>query len=58
MDRLREEVAALLLGWKRVKSLGIYNEVHHPREYAMLQHYIQWQARTIYHLYYLGFLLR
>jgi hypothetical protein len=34
----------------------LYHPFHQSREHLMLQHYIQWQARTIYHLYHLEFL--
>ncbi|KAJ7706757.1 hypothetical protein B0H17DRAFT_1125595 [Mycena rosella] len=54
--RLRTEVADLLSGWERVKALDIYHEYHNSREHTMHQHYLQWQARTIYHLYHLKFL--
>ncbi|KAJ6522074.1 hypothetical protein DFH09DRAFT_1097328 [Mycena vulgaris] len=53
---LREELETLLLGWERVKALNIYHEHHDSREFAMCRHYLQWQARTIYHLYHLKFL--
>ncbi|KAJ6533960.1 hypothetical protein DFH09DRAFT_1092126 [Mycena vulgaris] len=53
---LREELETLLLSWERVKALNIYHEHHDSREFAMCRHYLQWQARTIYHLYHLKFL--
>jgi hypothetical protein len=34
----------------------LYHPFHQSREHLMLQHYIQWQACTIYHLYHLEFL--
>lgn len=57
MAALRAEVVELLSAWERVKVLGVYHEYHNPREYTMLQHYHQWQARTIYHLYHAQFLI-
>ncbi|KAJ7139120.1 hypothetical protein C8R44DRAFT_727228 [Mycena epipterygia] len=56
MAALRTEVADLLSAWERVKVLSVYHEYHNPREYTMFQHYRQWQARTIYHLYHIKFL--
>ncbi|KAJ7091179.1 hypothetical protein C8R44DRAFT_750660 [Mycena epipterygia] len=54
MAMLREEVEVLLLEWEAVQN--IYHEYHQPREFLMQEHYRQWHARTIYHLYYLRFL--
>ncbi|KAJ7083069.1 hypothetical protein B0H15DRAFT_802880 [Mycena belliarum] len=51
-----QEIDELLSGWRRVKALSIYHPFHHSREYTMQQHYLQWLARTIYHLYHLKFL--
>ncbi|KAJ7490763.1 hypothetical protein FB451DRAFT_1166091 [Mycena latifolia] len=56
MAALCEEVVYLLSSWERVKVLDIYDQYHHSREYVMHQHYLQWQARTVYHLYHLKFL--
>ncbi|KAJ7652997.1 hypothetical protein B0H17DRAFT_1147188 [Mycena rosella] len=54
---LRAEVADLLTGWERVKAIcTYYNAYHNSRECSMYQHFIQWQARTIYHLYHMKFL--
>lgn len=53
---LRAEVTDLPSGWERVKALRThYNAYHNSREYSMYQHYIQWQVRTIYHLYHMKF---
>ncbi|KAJ7339316.1 hypothetical protein DFH08DRAFT_964336 [Mycena albidolilacea] len=57
MGSLREEVVELLKDWERVRNLTIYDPFHQSREHTMLQVYIQWQARTIHHLYYLKFML-
>ncbi|KAJ7637479.1 hypothetical protein B0H17DRAFT_1149459 [Mycena rosella] len=54
--RLHGEVTDLLFQWERVKALEIYHDYHNSREYTMHQHYLQWQAHTIYHLYHLKFL--
>ncbi|KAJ7170349.1 hypothetical protein C8R43DRAFT_1120780 [Mycena crocata] len=56
IGKLRTEVIELLADWQRVVDLDIYHGYHHPREWTMHRHYIQWQARTIYHLYHLKFL--
>ncbi|KAJ7903307.1 hypothetical protein B0H14DRAFT_2554686 [Mycena olivaceomarginata] len=58
LERLREEVVGLLesLDQGREYHKYLYHPFHQSREHLMLQHYIQWQARTIYHLYYLKFL--
>ncbi|KAJ7142116.1 hypothetical protein C8R43DRAFT_1131103 [Mycena crocata] len=56
IDALRMEVVQLLSDWTRVVDLDVYHRYHHPREWEMHRHYIQWQARTIYHLYHLKFL--
>jgi hypothetical protein len=58
MDRLREEVIELLKGWERVQERGkdLYHPFHQSREHLMLQHFMQWQARTIYHLFHLRFM--
>ncbi|KAJ7215006.1 hypothetical protein GGX14DRAFT_392268 [Mycena pura] len=56
IERLRDEVPVLLDDWERVSALDIYDRDHHPREYVMFQHYLQWQARTIYNIYYVEFL--
>ncbi|KAJ7239175.1 hypothetical protein B0H12DRAFT_1237627 [Mycena haematopus] len=56
---LQQEVAEMWKRWERVEQLldeRKYHPYHQSREYAMLEHYIQWLARTIYHLYYLKFL--
>ncbi|KAJ7660338.1 hypothetical protein DFH06DRAFT_1326466 [Mycena polygramma] len=55
MEALRVEVQQLLRDFEQL-DLNIYHEYHASREHAMLQNYAQWQARTIYHLYYLKFL--
>jgi hypothetical protein len=57
IEEVREEVSLLLAQWEHLMgSPEIYHEYHDPREYKMEQNYIQWLARTIYHLYYLQFL--
>ncbi|KAK7000544.1 hypothetical protein R3P38DRAFT_3327863 [Favolaschia claudopus] len=56
---LREEVWEMLKSWERVQKIlheGFYHPNHQPREYSMLEHYLQWLARTICHLYYHSFL--
>ncbi|KAJ6469414.1 hypothetical protein C8R45DRAFT_1105272 [Mycena sanguinolenta] len=56
---LREEVRSLLARWEIVTRLSReqhYHPYHASREHAMLEHYLQWLARTIYSLYYLQFL--
>ncbi|KAJ7745192.1 hypothetical protein DFH07DRAFT_776804 [Mycena maculata] len=55
-DGLRDEVGALLEGWERALQVK-YDPYHASREYTMLQHWLQWQARTIYHIYHLKFLM-
>ncbi|KAJ7220588.1 hypothetical protein GGX14DRAFT_431356 [Mycena pura] len=55
-DKLREEVERRLQVWERVTALNIYDPHDHSRQYAMLQHFIFWEARTIYHIYYAKFL--
>ncbi|KAJ6542922.1 hypothetical protein B0H19DRAFT_1076948 [Mycena capillaripes] len=59
MVELREEVCDLLGRWEMVLRLRrehFYHPYHDSREHAMLEHYLQWLARTIYSLYYLKFL--
>ncbi|KAJ7202986.1 hypothetical protein B0H12DRAFT_1243871 [Mycena haematopus] len=59
LPELREEVRRLLERWEIVTRLSHeqhYHPYHDSREYAMLEHYLQWLARTIYSLYYLKFL--
>jgi hypothetical protein len=57
MEKLRAEVLELMEAFERVVALG---ELYHPydwaREWSMWELYMQWQAHTIYHLYYLKFL--
>ena len=55
MGGLREEVQRLLREFEELDR-DIYHPYHASREHAMLQHYARWQARTIYHLYYLRFM--
>ncbi|KAJ7627704.1 hypothetical protein DFH06DRAFT_1372529 [Mycena polygramma] len=55
MEALSLEVQNLLQEFERL-DFDLYDEYHASREHAMLQHYAHWQARTIYHLYYLLFL--
>lgn len=59
MRRLQEELAEMWLRWERVVGFveeRRYDPFNESREYTMLQHYLQWLARTICHLYYLKFL--
>jgi hypothetical protein len=58
MDRLREEVIELLKSWERVQEHGknLYHPFHQSREHLMLQHFMQWQARTVHHLFHLRFM--
>ncbi|KAJ7211536.1 hypothetical protein B0H12DRAFT_1242575 [Mycena haematopus] len=51
----REEVQHLLRDWEEVKD-DMYDSYHASRHYVMHHSYLQWQARTIYRLYYLLFL--
>ncbi|KAJ7080174.1 hypothetical protein B0H15DRAFT_953665 [Mycena belliarum] len=57
--QLQEEVTALWGSWERVDTLlraRKYHPYHQSREYTMFEHYLQWLARTIFHLTYLRFL--
>ncbi|KAJ6489841.1 hypothetical protein C8R45DRAFT_1096827 [Mycena sanguinolenta] len=59
MGRLWAEVVGLLACWERGEELraqNIYHLFRQSRELAMLDHWLQWQACTIYRLYYLRFL--
>ncbi|KAJ7218244.1 hypothetical protein B0H12DRAFT_1241657 [Mycena haematopus] len=59
IHELQQEVAEMWNHWERVERLlgeRKYHPYHQSREHAMLEHYLQWLARTIYHLYYLKFL--
>jgi hypothetical protein len=59
MEKLREEVRGLLHRWETVTRLSreqFYHPYHDSREYAMLFHYRQWLARTIFSLYHLKFM--
>jgi hypothetical protein len=59
MEELREEVLSLLKRWENVMRLwreDFYHPYHNSREHAMLNHYRQWLARTIFTLYYLKFM--
>jgi hypothetical protein len=59
MEELREEVRYLLERWEIVTKLSreqFYHPYHNSREHAMLNHYRQWLARTIFTLYYLKFM--
>ncbi|KAK7014190.1 hypothetical protein R3P38DRAFT_3205774 [Favolaschia claudopus] len=56
---IQVEVGELLLCWGRVESLlgaQRYHPFHQSREFAMLEHYLQWLARSICHFCYLEFL--
>ncbi|KAK6974535.1 hypothetical protein R3P38DRAFT_2584146, partial [Favolaschia claudopus] len=56
---IQAEVRELLLCWDRVEKLigaELYHPFHQSREFAMLEHYFQWLARSICHLYFLEFL--
>ncbi|KAJ7195457.1 hypothetical protein GGX14DRAFT_474757 [Mycena pura] len=55
-DKLREEVENRLQVWERVTVLNLYDPHTHPRQYTMLKHFIFWEARNIYHVYYAKFL--
>ncbi|KAJ7667389.1 hypothetical protein B0H14DRAFT_3539123 [Mycena olivaceomarginata] len=52
---LRVEVMQLLADWEAL-DIEMYDSYHASRPYEMHQNYLHWQARTIYHLYYLQFL--
>ncbi|KAJ7091548.1 hypothetical protein B0H15DRAFT_799982 [Mycena belliarum] len=57
--QLQQEVTGLWGSWERADALlraRKYHPYHHSREYMMLEHYLQWLARTIFHLTYLRFL--
>ncbi|KAJ7078553.1 hypothetical protein B0H15DRAFT_954452 [Mycena belliarum] len=57
--QLQQEVTALWGCWERVDTLlrtRKYHPYHQSREFTMLEHYLQWLARTIFHLTYLRFL--
>ncbi|KAJ7801138.1 hypothetical protein B0H14DRAFT_2615648 [Mycena olivaceomarginata] len=59
MHQLQQTVTTLWSRWARVETLlgeGKYHPYHQSREYTMLEHYVQWLARTIFHLTYLKFL--
>ncbi|KAJ7829464.1 hypothetical protein B0H13DRAFT_2372622 [Mycena leptocephala] len=59
MEKLREEVRGLLHRWETVTTLSreqFYHPYHDSREYAMLFHYRQWLAHTIFSLYHLKFM--
>ncbi|KAJ6585475.1 hypothetical protein B0H19DRAFT_1250296 [Mycena capillaripes] len=55
IECLRAEVVQLLKEFEEL-DLEMYHPYHASRQYAMLQHYVRWQAHTIYNLYYLKFL--
>ncbi|KAJ7871712.1 hypothetical protein B0H14DRAFT_2570715 [Mycena olivaceomarginata] len=55
IDALRVEVMQLLADWEAL-DIEMYDSYHASRPYKMHQNYLHWQARTIYHLYYLQFL--
>ncbi|KAJ7735591.1 hypothetical protein B0H14DRAFT_3516837 [Mycena olivaceomarginata] len=55
IDALRVEVMQLLADWEAL-DIEMYDSYHTSRPYKMHQNYLHWQARTIYHLYYLQFL--
>ncbi|KAJ7829994.1 hypothetical protein B0H14DRAFT_2593629 [Mycena olivaceomarginata] len=55
IDALRVEVMQLLADWEAL-DIEMYDSYHASRPYEMHQNYLHWQARTIYHLYYLQFL--
>ncbi|KAJ7723036.1 hypothetical protein B0H14DRAFT_2642019 [Mycena olivaceomarginata] len=57
MHQLQQTVTTLWSRWARVETLlgeGKYHPYHQSREYTMLEHYVQWLARTIFHLTYLN----
>lgn len=59
MHELQQEVTTMWSRWERVEILlgeGKYHPYHQSRESTMLEHYVQWLARTIFHLTYLKFL--
>jgi hypothetical protein len=59
MEELRVEVRGLLERWEiatRLSREHLYHPYHNSREHAMLDHYRQWLARTIFTLYYLKFM--
>ncbi|KAK7055733.1 hypothetical protein R3P38DRAFT_3170405 [Favolaschia claudopus] len=56
--QLEEEVLEKCGVWRRVEELekgGFYHPDHQSREFAMLEHYLQWLGRSICYLYYLKF---
>ncbi|KAK7062219.1 hypothetical protein R3P38DRAFT_2493406, partial [Favolaschia claudopus] len=56
---IQAEVRELLRCWDRVDKLiraQFYHPFHQSREFAMLEHYLQWLARSICHFCYLEFL--
>ncbi|KAJ6493097.1 hypothetical protein C8R45DRAFT_927886 [Mycena sanguinolenta] len=56
IQNLEAESMKLLKIWERVSTLKPYDPERESRKRAMLGHYKQWLARSIYHLYYLKFL--
>jgi hypothetical protein len=59
MHQLQQTVTTLWSRWARVETLlgeGKYHPYHQSWEYTMLEHYVQWLARTIFHLTYFKFL--
>ena len=55
LEGLALEVKALLEEWKTL-VLFVHDYTAGAREMTMAHIYLQWQARTIYHLYYLLFI--
>ncbi|KAJ7828173.1 hypothetical protein B0H13DRAFT_2373348 [Mycena leptocephala] len=59
MRTLQPEIREMWMRWERAERLlseRKYNPYHQSREHTMLEHYIQWLARTICHLSDLKFL--
>jgi hypothetical protein len=55
LEDLASEVEAMLEEWKTL-PLFVRDYTAGAREMTMAQIYLQWQARTIHHLYYLLFI--
>ncbi|KAJ7739075.1 hypothetical protein DFH07DRAFT_778868 [Mycena maculata] len=59
MQELQREVAVMWSCWERMEVFmgeRRYHPYHQSREFTMLEHYVQWLARTIFHLTHLKFL--
>ncbi|KAJ7881223.1 hypothetical protein B0H13DRAFT_2345210 [Mycena leptocephala] len=59
MRTLQPEISEMWIRWERTKGMlgeRKYHPYHQSREHTMLEHYLQWLARTICHLSALKFL--